>query len=260
MKIVATKAEDLLRVLHTGKSSVNHYLRRLVHHAENLGWLHWMIMAPAAWPKPKKSNKRGVTDEEHAQIIAAEKNPERRAYYEMLWVTGGSQLDVALLRRENIRDDVLVYQRRKLGETATPCSMTVGSAMRVLLANLPASGWLFPTLAKRELDKPEGDLESTCCRVQLVDADSSESKISASIAIDMHGRAERHKLAIHSDTRKPRWAIKVQPCTSNMQSTRGSPCRHLKITQAQRSFPSTPAVRLAKNAPVQQTVNEAVNS
>ena len=51
MKIIETKAEDLLRVLHTGKSSVNHYLRRLVHHAENLGWLHWMIMAPAACRK-----------------------------------------------------------------------------------------------------------------------------------------------------------------------------------------------------------------
>ncbi len=157
MKIIETKAEDLLRVLHTGKSSVNHYLRRLVHHAENLGWLRWMIMAPAAWPKPQKTNKRGVTAEEHARIIAAEKNPERRAYYEMLWVTGGSQLDVALLRRENVRDDVLVFQRRKLGETATPCSMTVGSEMRALLANLPASGWLFPTLAKRELGKSKGD-------------------------------------------------------------------------------------------------------
>ncbi len=156
-KIIETKAEDLLRVLHTGKPSVNHYLRRLVHHAENLWWLHWMIMAPDAWPKPKKSSKRGVTPEEHEQIIAAEKNPERRAYYQMLWATGGSQLDVALFRCEDIQDDVLVYQRRKLNETATPCSMTVGSAMRVLLTDLPTSGWLFPTLAKRELSKEKGD-------------------------------------------------------------------------------------------------------
>ena len=46
--LIHTKAEHLLAVLKTGKPSVNHYLRRLVHHAEDLGWLPWTIMAKAA--------------------------------------------------------------------------------------------------------------------------------------------------------------------------------------------------------------------
>ena len=157
MKIVETKAEDLLRVLGTGKSSVNHYLRRLVHHAENLGWLRWMIMAPAAWPKPNKANKRGVTAEEHTQIITAEKNLERRAYYQMLWLTGGSQRDIALLRRENVQEGLLVYKRSKLESTAPPCSMRLGPAMLALLAELPRAGWLFPDIANRESSKLKGD-------------------------------------------------------------------------------------------------------
>ena len=138
IKIVGTKAEHLLQVLAARKRSVDNYLRRLVHHAENLGWLHWMIMAPAAWPKPKeKSEKRPVLIEEHERIIAAEANPERRAYYQMLWFSGGSQGDIALVKRENIQDGILTYRRRKLKKSAPLCRMRVGPAMAALLDTLP---------------------------------------------------------------------------------------------------------------------------
>ena len=106
--LIKTKTEDLLRVLASGKASVNHYLRRLVHHAEDLNWLPWIIMAKAAWPKVKKQPKRGITAEEHQRILDAEKNnPERRAFYQMLWMTGGSQGDIARLRAENVQAQVL---------------------------------------------------------------------------------------------------------------------------------------------------------
>lgn len=52
--LINTKAEDLLRVLASSKASVNHYLRRLVHHAEDLNWLPWTVMARAAWPEGRK--------------------------------------------------------------------------------------------------------------------------------------------------------------------------------------------------------------
>ena len=73
LKLIETKAEDFLRVLVSGKSSVNHYLRRLVHYAEDLNWLPWTVMARKAWPKPTGKKKRGVTAEEHSRILDAEK-------------------------------------------------------------------------------------------------------------------------------------------------------------------------------------------
>ena len=55
-----------------------------------------------AWPRVKKGKKRGITAQEHQQIIGAERNVERRAFYELLWLYGGSQGDIASLTRENI--------------------------------------------------------------------------------------------------------------------------------------------------------------
>ena len=149
--LINTKAEDLLRVLATGKASVNHYLRRLVHHAEDLNWLPWIIMAKAAWPKVKKQPKRGITAEEHQRILEAEQNnPERRAYYQMLWMTGGSQGDIARLRAENIEAQVLAYRRGKLPEDAPPACQRVGATMQQLLDELPKNGWLFPKIAQQK--------------------------------------------------------------------------------------------------------------
>ena len=149
LHIIHTKAEHLLAALKTGKPSVNHYLRRLVHHAEDLGWLPWTIMAKAAWPRIKKVRKRGITAEEHERIIAAEASAERRTFYEMLWLSGGSQSDIASLTRENIQGDLLVYHRRKLSADAPPSCLRIGPKMKALLATTPASGQLFPTLARQ---------------------------------------------------------------------------------------------------------------
>ena len=42
--------------------------------------------------------KRAITAEEHARIIAREKNPERRAFYELAWYLGASQSDLPSLK------------------------------------------------------------------------------------------------------------------------------------------------------------------
>ena len=164
--VVQTKAEHLLRVLASGKASVNHYLRRLVHHAEDLNWLPWTVMARAVWPKVKKQAKRGITADEHQRILAAEQNhPERQAYYQMLWLTGGSQGDIATLRRENIQADVLVYQRAKLEVDASPSCLRVGPVMQRLLETLPTSGYLFPKIA---LQKYKDRAAEFCRRCRLL--------------------------------------------------------------------------------------------
>jgi hypothetical protein len=82
--LVQTTGEDLLTVLHMNGNCVAHYLRRLHNLALDLGWLPWPILAKRAWPKIRSQSKRAIAAEEHAAVIASEKNTERRAYYEVL--------------------------------------------------------------------------------------------------------------------------------------------------------------------------------
>lgn len=146
--LVQTTGEDLLAIVHANGNCVAHYLRRLHNLAVDLGWLAWPIIPKRAWPKIRSQSKRAITAEEHAAVIVSEKNPERRAYYELLYETGASQTDAANLAAENIdwQNGVLVYQRKKLGPCSDPCRLTVGSKLRVLLKSLPCSGDLFPTV------------------------------------------------------------------------------------------------------------------
>ena len=120
-------------------------------------------MAKAAWPKVKKQPKRGITAEEHQHILdAEEKNPERRAYYQMLWLSGGSQGDIARLRSENVHAQVLAYQRGKLPEDAPPSCMRVGPTMQQLLDELPKHGWLFPKIAQMETKRRAAEFYRRC--------------------------------------------------------------------------------------------------
>ena len=100
--LLATTSDDMLTVMHAGKNTTNHYLRRLHNLAVNLGWLAWPILAKRAWPKIRTARRRAVTREEHQRIIDAEKNTERRNFYELLWETGCAQTDAAHLRAEDI--------------------------------------------------------------------------------------------------------------------------------------------------------------
>jgi len=146
--LVQTTGEDLLDVIHANGNCVAHYLRRLHNLALDLGWLPWPILAKRAWPKIRSQSKRAITAEEHAAVIASEKNPERRAYYEMLYETGAAQTDAANLTAEDIdwQSGVLIYRRKKLGPFSEPCRLTIGKKLRSLLNVLPSSSDLFPNI------------------------------------------------------------------------------------------------------------------
>ena len=148
--LVQTTGEDLLAIVHANGNCVAHYLRRLHNLAVDRGWLAWPILAKRAWPKIRSQSKRAITAEEHAAVIACEKNPERRAYYELLYETGAAQTDAANLTVEDIdwRNGVLVYRRQKLGPFSQPCRLTLGTKLRTLLQSLPSSGGLFPNIQK----------------------------------------------------------------------------------------------------------------
>lgn len=148
--LVQTTGADLLAIIHTNGNCVAHYLRRLHNLAVDLGWLPWPVLAKRAWPKIRSRSKRAITAEEHAAVIASEKNAERRAYYELLYETGAAQTDAATLTAEDIdsHNGVLVYRRKKLGPFSEPCRLTIGKRLRALLNVLPSSGDLFPHIKR----------------------------------------------------------------------------------------------------------------
>src|SRR5437667_7942067 len=148
--IVQTTGEDLLAIIHANGNCVAHYLRRLHNLALDLCWLPWPTLAKRAWPKIRTESKRAIMAEEHAAVIASEKNSERRAYYELLYETGAAQTDAANLTAENIdwTNGVLIYRRKKLGPFSEPCRLTIGKKLRALLSTLSPSGDLFPNIRR----------------------------------------------------------------------------------------------------------------
>ncbi|HXI72554.1 MAG TPA: hypothetical protein VNN22_19600 [Verrucomicrobiae bacterium] len=147
MKLIETTADDLLKILKSGGVMTNSFVRGLHNLAVGLGWLPWPILPPKLWPTVEAKPKRAITREEHDRIITAEKNDERRLYYEILWETGAAQTDGALLRAEyaDWPRRILSYQRKKTGEWS---HLQIGKRLEELLRILPSEGLLFPAIAK----------------------------------------------------------------------------------------------------------------
>lgn len=148
-----TKAEDFLAVLNAGRVSANVYLRRLHNYAIAANWLLAPVISKAIWPKVEHKEKRAITLAEHRLIIAREKNPERRNFYELCWHLGGAQSDIANLTAENIdwKNRTFRFYRKKTGELS---EITFGEEIEKILQTVPTSGKLFPYLATvRECDR-----------------------------------------------------------------------------------------------------------
>jgi len=172
-KLVETTADDLRAALQAGGVFANHFLRCMHNLALGLGWLPSPIIPPKLWPTPKTKPKRGISIEEHQLILRHEQNPERKAFYELLWEVGASQTDAAMLTAPNIDwgEKVLTYQRQKTGETA---SMTIGRTLAALLKRLPAEGFLFPRISQL-LDKDRAAEFRRRCRLLGIEGVSLHS-------------------------------------------------------------------------------------
>ena len=150
--LLETRAEHLLKVLNEGGVSTNVFLRRLHNFCIGMNWLAWPILPKKLWPPVKFKNKRAIKREEHEKIIAREKNPERRAFYELCWYLGGSQSDIASLDAEDIdwKNWTVCYNRKKLAsldETdVKPPLIKFGKKCAAILGSLPQTGPLFPYL------------------------------------------------------------------------------------------------------------------
>ena len=82
-----------------------------------MSWLPWPVLPKKRWPQVRFKEKRAITALEHQAIVAAEQNPERRAFYELCWHLGGAQSDVANLNAEDIdwQAKVVSFSRSKTG-------------------------------------------------------------------------------------------------------------------------------------------------
>lgn len=167
LPLLRTQAEHLLQALARGSVSTNVYLRRLQNYALDCNWLPKLILPRNRWPKVRHQPKRAVTLEEHLRILEREPNPERRAFYQICWFTGGSSSDVAGLRAENIdwQNRLLTYTRKKTGQSS---GIRFGSECETVLRTLPKFGPLFPYLAQVRASDRATEFKQRCSRLGIL--------------------------------------------------------------------------------------------
>lgn len=144
--LIETQAEHLLHVLQCGKVSINVYLRRMHNFALDMNWLPASVIPKRQWPAVRYKAKRAITLEEHQKIIAAEKNLERKAHYQLCWHLGASQGDIANLRGEDVdwQNSTVSFMRKKTG---VPVIVHLGKEALNVFKDLPSEGVLFPYLS-----------------------------------------------------------------------------------------------------------------
>lgn len=146
LALLQTRGEHFLRVLEAGGVSTNSFLRRIHTFALDMDWLPWPVLPKKRWPALKFKAKRAITAEEQQKILAAEANPEWRAFYQLLWHLGGAQTDIATLCAEDIDwpNRTVSYSRRKTGSHS---HIHFGDTVAEILTSRPQKGYLFPMLA-----------------------------------------------------------------------------------------------------------------
>jgi len=150
LPVLETRPENFLRALEAGRVSTNVYLRRIHNLALDMTWLPWPVVPKRQWPKVEYGEKRAITQEEHDQIVEREKNPERKAFYQLAWHLGASQSDLAHLQAEDVNwpARIICFVRMKLrNRSLVPPQIRFGREVEAILSTLPKTGPLFPYLA-----------------------------------------------------------------------------------------------------------------
>ena len=145
-KLLETTTDDFFAVFKQNKVAINEFLKRLHNFALNLGWIALPIGAPYLWPKYEPKDRRGITLDEHQNVLAKEKQAEWKLYLELLWETGAAQSDAANFKAEDIdwQTRTISYFRQKTGSLA---QFTISQKLETVLSHLPTTGPLFPNLS-----------------------------------------------------------------------------------------------------------------
>jgi hypothetical protein len=116
--LIQTDSSHFLSVLRHPRAgtSTQKWLRIMHNRAMDLGWIMAPVMARRIWPKLRTKRAKAITADQHARLVAAEKDAEFRNYLQMLWEIGGAQTDTARLHRDNVDlfNRRITYTRQKL--------------------------------------------------------------------------------------------------------------------------------------------------
>ena len=159
--LIETQAEHFLEVLRRGTVSTNAYLRKTHNFALDMNWLPAIVIPRRQWPAIRYKEKRALILDEHQRILAAEGNPERKAFYQLCWHLGGSQGDLAMLKGEDIDwvNHTVSFFRKKTG---VPVLVHLGQDALNLLEDLPGEGFLFPYLARVRAGDRSTEFKQRC--------------------------------------------------------------------------------------------------
>ena len=163
--IIETPGELLLKAMQAGTVSTNIYLRRLHNFCLDMNWLPWPLIPKRQWPAIRFKEKRAITCEEHGQIVAREKNSERKAFYQLAWHLGASQSDLAHLQVEDVDwpARIICFVRMKTRwRGQQPPQIRFGTEVEQILATLPKSGPLFPHLLPLKSEHRATEFRQRC--------------------------------------------------------------------------------------------------
>jgi hypothetical protein len=147
--IIETQGELMLKILQMGTVSTKVYLRRLHNFCVDMNWLPWPLIAKRQWPPVRFKEQRAITWEEHCRIVEREKNPERKAFYQLAWHLGASQSDLAHLQAEDVDWSsriVCFFRMKTRWRGQQPPQIRFGLEVEEILAEMPKTGPLFPYL------------------------------------------------------------------------------------------------------------------
>ena len=155
--IIETQGEAILSALRNGTVSTNVFLRRLHNFCVDMNWLPWPLVPKRQWPVVRFKDKRAISWQEHCKIVERERNPERKAFYQLVWHVGASQSDLARLQAEDVDWEARVisfFRMKTRWGGQQPPQIRFGKEVEEILATLPKVGPLFPYLARvREADR-----------------------------------------------------------------------------------------------------------
>jgi integrase len=150
-RLVETSSGDFLAVFAHPKAGVSTNVQlRIVHNrALDLEWLLRPVLSKRAWPKIKYGQRGGITKAHHEAVLAVTPNKEYRLFFQLCWLTGGSQSDIAGLKASDVDWNArrLYYARQKLKSRGMGnACLVIGTALEAVLKELPPEGQLFPKI------------------------------------------------------------------------------------------------------------------
>src|ERR1041385_7375362 len=131
-----------------------------------MNWLPWPVLPEKPWAQVRVNEKWAVAALEHQAIVAAEHNPERRAFYELCWHLGGAQSDIANLTAEDVdwQTKAVSFSRNKTG---TVSIIQFGGELERILRSLPQAGPLFPKLMPMREAHRATEFRRACRRLKI---------------------------------------------------------------------------------------------